>query len=189
MQSGVSAGSSRVLRLDPFALPARFLATDVAADEQVRSVELHRERVVVRRAVHGMRMALNLPVSSFRGVSIRMLTAQGDMPSAVAVVLEHSDPSLALPLYVAPDGDEIAAEWRAWGRVLGMPLLVRDEDGGVFEPFDRLGDIAVGKVRQRRRRRSALKRRRPTMSLRRQVGQMTAATPVHRGEREIIARN
>jgi hypothetical protein len=189
MQSGVSAGSSRVLRLDPFALPAKFLAADTAADEQVRSIELHRERVVVRRAVRGMRMALNLPVSSFRGVSIRILGSQGEAPGAVAIVLEHSDPSLALPLYVAPDGDEIAAEWRAWGRVLGMPLLVRDEDGGVFEPFERLGGIVVSKVRQRRRRRSALKRRRPNMSLRRQVGQVTAGTPVHRGEREIIARN
>ena len=55
------AGSSRVQRLDPFALPVRFAASDAGADERVRDVELHRERVVVRRSVAGMRMALNLP--------------------------------------------------------------------------------------------------------------------------------
>ena len=48
---GCPAGSSRALRLDPFALPVRFAASDAAADERVRHVELHRERVVVRRSL------------------------------------------------------------------------------------------------------------------------------------------
>src|SRR6476469_8067788 len=77
MSGGMPAGSSRALRLDPFALPARFWASDAAADERVRHVELHRERVILRRAVGGMRMALNLPVSSYRGVAIRMVMAEG----------------------------------------------------------------------------------------------------------------
>ena len=45
------AGSSRDERLDPFALPLRFVATDHTADERIRLVELHRERVVLRRAL------------------------------------------------------------------------------------------------------------------------------------------
>ena len=69
---GCPAGSSRALRLDPFALPVRFAASDAAADERVRDVELHRERVVVRRSLHGMRMALNLPVSAFAGISLKL---------------------------------------------------------------------------------------------------------------------
>ena len=60
MRSGGSpAGSGRVQRLDPFTLPVQFAATDPAADERVRYVELHRERVVVRRSLSGMRMALS----------------------------------------------------------------------------------------------------------------------------------
>ena len=47
----------------------------------------------------------------------------------------------------------------------------------------------IAEVRPRRRRRSALKRRRPSIPLRRGCGRVTEATPVHRGEREIIARN
>jgi hypothetical protein len=34
-----------------------------------------------------------------------------------------------------------------------------------------------------------LKNRRPSIVMRRAPGKLTAATPVHRGEREIIARN
>ena len=45
---GFSVGSSRVLRLDPLALPLRFTAADARADERVRHVELSRERVVLR---------------------------------------------------------------------------------------------------------------------------------------------
>ena len=182
-------GSGRALRLDPFALPVRFAASDAAADERVRHVELHRERVIVRRAVGGMRMALNLPVSSYRGISIRLMAGDGEAPAAVAVVLEHRDPALALPLFVAADDADVMAEWRAWGNVLGLPLLVAEEDGGLREPFARLGQLRIERSRPRRRRRSALKRRRPSMPMRRRPGKNTDTTPIHRGEREIIARN
>jgi hypothetical protein len=186
---GKTAGSSRALRLDPFALPAVFEAGDAAADGRVREVELHRERVVVRRSVAGIRMAVNLPVSAYRGVSLRVGAPDAAGEIATAVVLEHHDPSLTLPLYVAPDGDDVAAEWRAWANVLGVPLLVAGADGASREPFARIGAVAFGKVAPRRRRRSALKRRRPRMPLRRAAGTVDHTTPVHRDEREIIARN
>jgi len=184
---GCPAGSGRALRLDPFALPVRYAASDAAADEQVREVELHRTRVVVRRSLAGMRMALNLPVSAFAGVGLRLLTGEGG--AQAAVVLAHPDPGLALPLYVSAEADDAVADWRSWGAVLGLPLLVEREDGSWREPFTRLGALRLGEVRPRRRRRSALKRRRPSILLRRARGELTAAAPVHRGEREIIARN
>jgi hypothetical protein len=52
-----------VERLDPFALPLRFKDPDHAADERVRVVELHRERVVLRRTLCGIKM----PVDTHRG--------------------------------------------------------------------------------------------------------------------------
>ena len=182
---GCPAGSGRALRLDPFALPVRFAASDAAADGHLREVELHRTRVVVRRQLAGMRMALNLPVAGYAGVGLRFAA---DAAGFIAVVLAHSDPGLALPLFVSGDTEEAVAEWRTWSAVLGLPLLVEDEDGW-REPIARLGGVRIGEVRPRRRRRSAVKRRRPSMPLRRARGQLTAATPVHRGEREIIARN
>lgn len=110
---GCPAGSGRAVRLDPFALPARFWASDSAADESVRQIDLYRERVVMRRAVGGMRMALNMPVAAYRGISIRLLAATMERQASVAVVMEHADPALALPLYVSSDGDDVSAEWRA----------------------------------------------------------------------------
>lgn len=184
---GCRAGSGRALRLDPFALPVRYAASDAGADEELREVELHRTRVVVRRSLAGMRMALNLPVSAFAGVGLRLLAAEDG--AQAAVVLAHRDPSLALPLYISTEADDAVADWRSWGAVLGLPLLVEHEDGSWREPFARLGPLRVGEVRPRRRRRSALKGRRPSILLRRTRGELTAASRVHRGEREIIARN
>jgi hypothetical protein len=177
------------LRLDPFALPVRFAASDAAADERVRHVELHRERVVVRRSLAGMRMALNMPLSAFAGIAIRLWPSEGEAPAVVAVMLEHKDPSLALPLYVSPEADDAMAEWRAWGSVLGLPLLVVEEGGQLREPFARMGGVLVARPRPRRRRHNAIKRRRPSLPMRRRPGRLDQATPVHRDEREIIARN
>jgi hypothetical protein len=194
----IVAGSGRVglspLRLDPFSLPVRFEAADAAADERRCIVDLHRERVVVRRSVRGMRMALNMPVTAFRGVAIRLcgetgIGQEGSAPSAIAVVLEHADPALSLPLFASPDSDDIVAEWQSWGRVLGLPLLVAEGDGQLREPFARLGSLRIEAPTWRRRRRSAIARRRPSRLLRRRPGKLPQTPAVHSGEREIIARN
>ncbi len=177
------------LRLDPFSLPVRFEAADEAADERLRVVDLHRERVVVRRSVRGMRMALNMPVAAYRGVAIRLIGETGTVPTAIAVVLEHVDPALSLPLYSAAESDDIVAEWQSWGRVLGLPLLVAEGDGTLREPFARLGALRVEPPTWRRRRRNAIARRRPLRRLRRRTGVAPAQPVVHRDEREIIARN
>src|SRR6202030_3508278 len=70
------AGSSRALRLDPLALPVRFAATDAGADERVRWIELDRERVVLRRAVRGIPMAIKVPLNAFLGVALRVVAAE-----------------------------------------------------------------------------------------------------------------
>lgn len=189
MRSGGCAGSGRTLRLDPFGLPVRFSAIDAAADGQMRDVELHRERVVVRRSLRGMRMALNMPLSAFAGISLRLVTDEGDAADTLAVVLEHKDPSLTLPLYLTSRPDEALAEWRAWSEVLAVPLLLAERGGRAVPSNARLGQLGIERPRPRRRRRSALKSRRPSILLRRGTGNSARRARVHRGEREIIARN
>ena len=198
MESGrPAAGSSRAgahrantiarpWRLDPFSLPARFTTADAAADEGLRVVDLHRERVILRRALSGMRMAVNLPVAAYRGVAIR-LDATSETPPFVAVTLEHADASLSLPLFASTDTDDIVAEWQIWGRVLGLPLLIADTDGTIQEAFARIGQLRIAAPTWRRRRRSAIARRRPSRLLRRPAGRADIASVIHRGEREIIA--
>jgi hypothetical protein len=191
MEAGrIAAGSSRSSRrLDPFSLPVRFEAADETADERRRVVDLHRERVVVRRSVSGMRMALNMPVSAFRGVAIRLNQQHDAPPSAIDVVLEHGDPALSLPLFSSETADEIVAEWQAWGRVLGLPLLVAEHDGSLREPFARIGALNVEAPTWRRRRRTMIARRRPSIRLRRRAACLPNSPMVYRGEREIIARD
>src|SRR5262245_53663211 len=184
------AKSSRSsLRLDPFTLPLRFAVSDTAADERLRHVELSHERVVHRRAVAGIKMAVNVPLTAYLGVAVRIDPPVADAPGGVAVVLEHRDPGLSLPLYQAPEGADIVAEWQAWARVLSLPLLVPEESGDLREPFARLGAVRVSSPAVRRRRRGTIKRRRPSIFLRRKAGDAKRALMVHQGEREIIARN
>jgi hypothetical protein len=168
--SGINpAGSSRALRLDPLSLPLSFHAHDTRADGGVRKIELHRERVVLHRAVQGMRMAINVRVSDFLGVALRGLDDDAQM-----LVLAHRDPSLSIPLCVSSDHEEIASAWQMWSDIFALPLLSEDDHS---EPA------------ARRRRRNAIRARRPKFLVRRRGGNLTNTEAVHRDEREIIARD
>jgi Family of unknown function (DUF6101) len=167
--SGINpAGSSRALRLDPLSLPVSFNAHDTRADGGVRQIELHRERVVLRRAVHGVQMAVKVRVSDFKGVARR------GIDDAQMLVLVHRDPSLTIPLCVSADREEIASAWQIWSEIFALPQL---QDNEVCKPAPR------------RRRRNAIAARRPKFLVRRRAGDLLNPANNHRGEREIIARN
>jgi hypothetical protein len=184
------AGSGRALRLDPAALPVSYAATDARADERLRHVELDRERVIVRRAVRGIHMRLSLKISDFLGVAIRVIPPDESQEGAVAVFLEHRDQGLSVPLFVASDGGaDVVAEWQLWARVLGLPPLIPDGEGAFREPFARIGAVRVRAPTPRRRSRSILWLRRPSILRRRKPGRPSGDPQVHHGEREIIARD
>ncbi len=165
--SGINpAGSSRALRLDPLSLPVRFYAHDARADGGVRQIELHRERVVLRRAVHGMQMAVNVRVTDFLGVALR------GIDDAQMLVLAHRDPSLTIPLCVSSDRHEIVAAWRS--DIFALPQLPEHKPR---EPAPR------------RRRHNAIRARRPKFLVRRRRGDLLNPANIHQGEREIIARD
>ncbi|MDC7784528.1 DUF6101 family protein [Rhodoplanes sp. TEM] len=183
------SGSSRHVRLDPFGLPVRFRTTDEAADTRERTVELGRDTMVLRRAVAGMRMKVAVPVASFLGVALRVVPPDDTGEGSVAVVLEHRDPGLTVPLFVADDGTDAVAEWQLWANVLGLPLLVAETDGTLREPFARLGGVRLGTPQVRRRRSSPVKRRRASILMRRKPGRLPVAPHVYKDEQEIIARS
>jgi hypothetical protein len=167
--SGINpAGSSRALRLDPHALPISFNAHDTRADGGVRRIELHRERVVVRRALHGMRMAVNVRMRDFLGVALR------GIDDAQMLVLVHRDPSLTIPLCVSSDREEIASAWQMWSDIFALPQLPEDQ---ALEPA------------MRRRRHNAIRARRPKFLVRRRGGDLLNPANTHQGEREIVARD
>ena len=156
------------MRLDPLSLPLSFQAHDTRADGGVRRIELHRERVVLHRAIKGMRMAINVRVRDFLGVARRGLD------EAQALVLVHRDPSLNIPLCVSSDSEEIASAWTAWSDIFALPQLLEESP---CEPATR------------RRRHNAIRARRPKFLVRRRSGNLINTENVHRDEREIIARD
>lgn len=180
---GGPAGSSRQERLDPFALPVTFATSDGTAG--VRVVEIYPEHVVVRRSLSGMVMALNMPMSAYEGVALKLVRGRHGAPGTAEITLEHKDPGLTVSLYACEHSDEVATEWQSWSDALGLPMIVNDTKDG----WRRIGEVRAAKVRPRRRRHSAHKRRRPTFLARRKAGSLAPAMAVYRDEHEIIARN
>ena len=191
MTGGITpAGSSRVMRLDPLLLPVRVAAADPTADGNTRIAEIDRERVLVLRSVRGVRMRLNLPVAHFLGVSMRAYPGGAETKGRLALVLEHRDAALSVPLQYAAGTENLDTDWRLWAHTLGRPLLT-STPGDATQPNPAvpvpLAIGAIGASAPRRRRRTALKKRRPTIHLRRMWGRVRIAHTVHRNEREIIA--
>jgi hypothetical protein len=183
------AGSSRVERFDPLRFPGPFETVDKCEAEETRVIELTHEQIVLRRGLRGMKMSVRLPLCAFLGVAIRMEVAEVDSPRRIAVVLEHSEPALSVTLCRAGEDNDIVAEWQHWGRRLAMPLLVAEPDGRLRALASGTAGVRVGNPIARRRRRGPLAGRRPTMPLRRARACPIVSAHVHRGEREIIARN
>lgn len=156
------------LRLDPLSLPVSFDAHDSRADGSVRRIELHRERVVLRRALHGMQMAVSIRICDFLGVGLR------GVDEAQMLVLVHRDPSLTIPLCFSANRDEIAQAWQIWCDILALPPL----------PEDKAREPAA-----RRRRHNAIRTRRPKFLVRRRGGDLLNPASIYQGEREIIARD
>lgn len=184
---GATAGAGAAMRLDPAALPLRFETHDPGADGGSRMIDLFDRHVVIRRFVAGSKMKLTMPVAAYHGVAVRVGPGAAPDSDSVEVILVHADSALSVPLYVADSADDVVAEWQAWGKRLGQPLLMVRPDGTLATAIDRMGGVVVGAPLPRRRRRSAVRGRRPQALMRRRVGGPLAACPVHR-EREIIAR-
>ena len=173
------------VRVDPMALPQCYkYHTGLPGEADIAAVVLDRAQAVVcRRLPSGIPMAMRMPINIFEGVAVRMVNEADDV--TIVIELLHQDPSLSLPLTVARDMDEVVADWRAWGRVLGLPLLTVDVDGSYRPVEDRIGALTIGSMRPRRRR-SVLSKRRPRFLSRRRMGK-PSERPVHVVEREITS--
>jgi Family of unknown function (DUF6101) len=188
MAGGPSAGSSRTFRLDPFILPVRYSAT---LGRGVHAVEatilLDCEQAIVKRPSRvGAPMTFRLPLNSFDGVAVRMTALDNDGNIEVVVELMHRDPGLCLPLIIANEPEDVAADWQAWSRTLNLPLLVVGQDGTVTAPVDRIGGISFAPTKPRRRY-SFFAARRPRFLTRRKTGRPSSIEVL--AGREIIARD
>jgi hypothetical protein len=182
------AGSSRDERLDPITLPVLVATDTVTADHRSSIQELSHDSAASPTAMLRDRTALDLAADDYIGVAIRMLPPTQGTLAEIAIVLENKDPELSVTLYQNSDSSDVVAEWQSWGRALELPLLVADADGRLREPFERIGALRVTTPVRRRRCRSSIRGRRPSILLRRKRGRSLTGAAVHR-EREIIARH
>jgi hypothetical protein len=52
-----------------------------------------------------------------------------DLNVTVTLELLHNDPMLSVPLLVADDLEDVAADWRAWADYYRLPMLLIEADG------------------------------------------------------------
>ncbi len=177
--------AGRNMRLDPFRLPqvACYAARDDVGDV---TFTIDESRVVIRRNLpqSGLPISMVLPTKVFRGVAARAIE---DEFEDVTVTLEllHDDPTLSVPLLVAENLNDIAADWRAWADAYQLPMLLIEADGIARTLEESVGQIKQDAVYERRRASSTTKRR-PCFLARRKAGDLGLRLVVD-GE-EIIAR-
>ncbi|HRP78070.1 MAG TPA: DUF6101 family protein [Aquamicrobium sp.] len=178
------AGSD--LRLDPFRLPQ---AVSYAGRDDQGDVTftIDHRGVTIRRLLEASRLPVSiaLPARAFRGVAARAIE-DGDGEVTVTLELLHADPMLSVPLLVAHDLDDVAADWRAWSDAYQLPMLLIEADGVARTLEESLGLVKKRPPVERRKGRVSTQRR-PRFLARRQTGDLGVRLVVDGNE--IIARD
>lgn len=173
------------MRLDPFRLPQTVSYATRDADGDVMFSISDRGAVIKRVLEHsGLPVTVALPSRAFKGVAAR---AMDDGHGNVTVTLElmHEDASLSVPLLVANDLDDVAADWRAWATAYRLPMLLVEADG-VARTLDESAGFAARLLPAKPRRKRATAQRRPRFLVRRKQGGLGLRLVI-KGQ-EIIAR-
>jgi hypothetical protein len=110
----------------------------------------------------------------------------GDGEVTVTLELHHDDPDLCIPLLVAHDLSDIAADWRSWSEAFHIPMMMVEADGVARPLEDHLGGVRTTEAKERRRH-SFFANRRPRFLVRRTTGKLGVKMKIQ--GREIIARN
>ncbi|MGB3833359.1 MAG: DUF6101 family protein [Mesorhizobium sp.] len=178
--------AGRAMRLDPFRLPqvVSYATRDDHGD--VTFTIDHRGAVIRRRLeMSGIPAVIALPARVFRGVAARAME-DGDGNVTVTLELLHDDPMLSVPLLVADDLDDVAADWRAWADAYRLPMLLVEADGVARTLEESLG-VAIKTTPPRERRKGRISTtRRPRFLARRRTGDLGLRLVI--GGEEIIAR-
>ncbi|MBV2142508.1 hypothetical protein KUG47_03225 [Falsochrobactrum sp. TDYN1] len=178
--------AGRELRLDPFHFPQ--VVTYAADDGRTDITFTINERGAVIRQVlpsSGLPMSIALPINAFVGVTAR---AVEDEYGEITVTLElmHKDAQLSVPLLVAHDLTDVAADWRAWAQAFNLPMMLVEEDGIARPLYESTGPVRTGEP-QARRQGQEPRRRRPRFLARRKTGTLGVRMVIE--GKEIIARN
>ncbi|MCP1198247.1 DUF6101 family protein [Notoacmeibacter sp. MSK16QG-6] len=173
------------LRLDPFNLPQTVSCGYDENGEPV-SFTVHEKGVVARRVLEksGLPLSMMLGLTAYRGVAAEAKELEGGRID-VTLSLLHEDPNLTVPLLVADNLDDIAADWHLWSEKLGLQMLLIESDGVARTLEESLGAVKKSQPSERRAGRPT-RARRPRFLARRRTGSMGMRLIVD--GQEIIAR-
>lgn len=179
--------AGRAMRLDPFRLPqvVSYATRDEFGDV---TFTIDHRGAVVRRVLQmsGLPATVVLPARAFRGVAARAIE-DGEGNVTVTLELLHADAMLSVPLLVADNLEDIAADWRTWASAYGLPMLLIEADGVARTLEESLGAaIQALPVKERRKRRSSINPR-PRFLARRRSGNLGLRLSI--AGQEIIARD
>ena len=179
--------AGRNMRLDPLRLPqmASYATRDDHGDI---TFSIDQRGAVIRRvlAVSGLSATIVLPARAFKGIAARAIE-DGQGQVTVTLELLHNDPLLSVPLLVADNLEDVAADWRAWAEAYRLPMLLIEADGVARTLEESLG-VAIGALPAKdRRKRAAASPRRPRFLMRRKTGALGVKLVVD--GQEIIARD
>ncbi|WP_320199035.1 DUF6101 family protein [Agrobacterium sp. rho-13.3] len=174
------------LRMDPTRFPQQLTYGKDNGSADV-AITLDERGAVLRKVLNssGLPLSFALPARAFKGVAARAID-HGDGQVTVTLELHHDDPSLCIPLLVAHDLCDIAADWRSWSEAYRIPMLMVEADGVARPLEDHLGTMRTKSVRPRRRH-SYFAERRPRFLVRRSTGSLGLTMKIE--GKEIIARN
>ena len=178
--------AGRAMRLDPFRLP-QVVSYATRDDHGDVTFTIDQRGAVIRRqlAMSGIPAIIALPARVFRGVAARAME-DGDGNVTVTLELLHDDPMLSVPLLVADDLDDVAADWRAWAAAYRLPMLLIEADGVARTLEESLG-VAIKTAPPLDRRKGRISTtRRPRFLARRRTGDLGLRLVI--GGEEIIAR-
>ncbi|PZU24951.1 MAG: hypothetical protein DI589_01805 [Shinella sp.] len=173
-------------RIDPARFPQQVEYALNSENGNV-SVTLDERGAVLRRILpqSGLPISFALPARAFKGVAARAID-HGDGTMTVTLELHHEDPDLSIPLLVAHDLCDIAADWRSWSVAFRVPMLMVEADGVARPLEDHIGPIRREPTAERRRH-AYFADRRPRFLVRRKTGSLGVTMKIE--GKEIIARS
>lgn len=180
------AWAEAAFRVDPARFPQQ-VDYALAGENGNVSVTLDERGAVLRRKLpsSGLPISFALPARAFKGIAARAID-HGDGGMTVTLELHHEDPNLCIPLLVAHDLCDIAADWRSWSVAFRVPMLMVEADGVARPLEDHIGDVRRDAAAERRRH-SYFASRRPRFLVRRKTGSLGVAMKIE--GKEIIARS
>ncbi len=172
-------------RLDPMRFPQE-ASYSVASENGTIHFTLNERGAVLKRVLpsSGLPISMALPARVFQGVAARAID-HGNGDVTVTLELHHEDSDLCIPLLVAHDLCDIAADWRNLAEAYQVPMMMVEADGVARPLEEHLTNVSHKQPKQRRRH-SHFADRRPRFLVRRTTGQMGVNMKIE--GREIIAR-